>query len=77
MKAIMEREGKERELSQLKREEKSLHGTFSFISSSRKELGKHGKTSEEATFPAEISHTLVLLPRKTGAAGAPPAPMTK
>lgn len=57
--------------------EKSSYCTFLFISSLRKEQGQHRKAREEATSPAEISHTLVLLPRRRGAVGAPAAPMTK
>ena len=65
---------KERELFQLQREEKLFHCTCHMVYF---KLKKRRKTGEEATLPAEISHTLVFLPGKAGAAGAAPARMTK
>ena len=72
-------EKKEREFPQLKQEVKN-HSTACaiwFISSSRKEQENRREIGERARLPARISHTLVLLPGKAGAAGAFPAPMTK
>ena len=70
---------KERGFPQIRQEEKN-HSTARaiwFISSSRKEQEKCSEISERARLPARISHTLVLLPGKAGAAGALSAPMTK